>query len=745
MKKWCNLSLNLKLMACFVAAIFVFSAFHLFSYIRLLNTMTQEAEASANERMTSAVTRLDESLSHIRNSYFSLTYTPAFRTSSRSGAPSEYELVDLYDQAQLYLGNNENISAFVIFFRNSQQVVTSSGNYLDTEFFSRYYTSEKYNAEFWRTEKQAAFAQRYYPVAVFSQNSFLASDTSNKLFPVAFKPYWDSNIMVLLFLDIENLCAQADQYLTKDFYLFSTDGPLLYCSQDTPLLQEMPDQADSLIKTSTGEYIAQRASSHGNFIYVKQLPKSSVVGQITSNLYISLATAIVALVLGISIALVSIWRVLHPVQDILRLLPKDGPLFSGNVDELHYIQSNVESMLRQRDQYVQQISKKDAALSGFLLQSQLKNIYVELDVPDAVASAQDRVFYILYFRIHYRDGALDSIAAEPSAVEHMLLENLRQTLSSLFGTALIFQLEPNQFVAKVSLPTEQKDITSLMQRLLQRLDNEREFAFFTVVQSGELAADGDFTAIYGQVLDVAQYSLVNDRTQLLHLPLESIKIESTFSFSSETEQQLRALVRDGLSNEAASLASRVIEQNLAAGIRRIHMILLGSSIINVTVRALSDLHLENGVPNLNSSSVYNQLPQCDTAQDYTELLSGFVRSAALCAAVGSKAKEPVLEGVQTFLEKNFQRDFSMDELAESLHLSKSYLSTYYKSKTGTNLSDRIQYFRIQKALELLEDPKLRVAEVGALVGINNVNTFLRQFKKYTGMTPKEYRMQKLLM
>ncbi len=152
MKKWRNLSLNLKLMACFLSAIFVLSAFHLGSYMRLLNTMTHEAEASANERMTSAVTRLDESLSHIRNSYFSLTYTPAFRTASRSGDPSEYELVDLYDKAELYLGNNENISAFAIFFRNSSKVVTSSGNYLDTEFFSRYYTSTQYDANFWREE-----------------------------------------------------------------------------------------------------------------------------------------------------------------------------------------------------------------------------------------------------------------------------------------------------------------------------------------------------------------------------------------------------------------------------------------------------------------------------------------------------------------------------------------------------------------------------------------------------------------
>ena len=51
----------------------------------------------------------------------------------------------------------------------------------------------------------------------------------------------------------------------------------------------------------------------------------------------------------------------------------------------------------------------------------------------------------------------------------------------------------------------------------------------------------------------------------------------------------------------------------------------------------------------------------------------------------------------------------------------------------------------QEAVELLADPKLRIGDIGALVGINNVNTFLRQFKKYTGMTPREYRLRKLSM
>ena len=741
MKKLRGFSLNLKLLACFLAAIFILSAFHLVLYIRLMRTMTHEAETSATERMASAVARLDESFSQIRSSYFSLTYLTQYRTVRRTGAPSDYEMVELFEKADLHLGGLENIESYAIFFRSTNQVVTSSGNYLDTEFFSRYYTSELYDVDFWRAEKTASFSQRFYPAAVFTRNSLFPSGQSGMLLPVAFKSYWNHNVAVVFFLDIAQLCEEADRYLAQDFYLFSADGQLLYSSELEPALDALPDHSESLFMVSDGGYTVQRASAQGDFICVKQLPRGAVMGQVTNSLYISLFTMLAALALVIVLAAVSIWRVLHPVQDILRMLPASEAA-AGDKDELRYIESHVKTMLRQREQYAQMISQKDAALSGFLLQSQLKNIYVEMDAPDQPEDSAERVFHILYFRIHYRSGTLDGISAEPAAVSYLLMEDLRQALSQLFDAALIFQLEPTQFVAKVGLAPARGALDGRMEQLLKRLDNERDYAFFTVVQSGAVQAGGEFADIYRQVLDAAQYALVEDRTQLLCLPFEP-GTAGGFFFPSDQEQQLRALVHDGHSDEAAALTGRILDHNLEKGIRHVHMILLCSGIVSAALHALTELCGESGIPNVNSGSVYNALPRCDTAQDYRELVSGFVRSVALCAAAQPRAEDAILEGVQAFLEKNYQREFSMDELAQALHLSKSYLSTYYKSKTGANLSDRIQYFRIQKAVELLGDAKLRIADVGAMVGIGNINTFLRQFKKYTGMTPKEYRMNRL--
>ena len=110
-------------------------------------------------------------------------------------------------------------------------------------------------------------------------------------------------------------------------------------------------------------------------------------------------------------------------------------------------------------------------------------------------------------------------------------------------------------------------------------------------------------------------------------------------------------------------------------------------------------------------------------------------------ALSAEQDDLMLQKIQQYLTENYHREFSGEEMAEALWVSRSYLSTYYKSKTGNNLSDSIQLYRVQKALELLKDPSVKVGQVGAMVGIPSSNTFLRQFKKYTGMTPKEYRLK----
>lgn len=82
---------------------------------------------------------------------------------------------------------------------------------------------------------------------------------------------------------------------------------------------------------------------------------------------------------------------------------------------------------------------------------------------------------------------------------------------------------------------------------------------------------------------------------------------------------------------------------------------------------------------------------------------------------------------------------SVSQIADKLDVNASYLSRIFAEQSGTGLLEYIHRFRVNAAINLLNDKNYSVYSVAKKVGFNNVNSFIRTFKKITGTTPKQYR------
>ena len=82
---------------------------------------------------------------------------------------------------------------------------------------------------------------------------------------------------------------------------------------------------------------------------------------------------------------------------------------------------------------------------------------------------------------------------------------------------------------------------------------------------------------------------------------------------------------------------------------------------------------------------------------------------------------------------------TIEEAAEKLNISASYLSRLFKQETGYTFVDYLTYYRIKRAVELLKDPSVKIYEVADLVGYTDARYFSQIFRKLTGVTPKEFR------
>jgi len=101
------------------------------------------------------------------------------------------------------------------------------------------------------------------------------------------------------------------------------------------------------------------------------------------------------------------------------------------------------------------------------------------------------------------------------------------------------------------------------------------------------------------------------------------------------------------------------------------------------------------------------------------------------------AKE-LKEIIQDQIDTNLT--LSLKEVSQSLHVHPTYLSREF-SKYFDDLSfgDYIRKLRIEKSIQLLDDPKYSLSEVAYLTGFSDQSHFTRIFKKVTGKNPSAYK------
>jgi transcriptional regulator GlxA family with amidase domain len=100
--------------------------------------------------------------------------------------------------------------------------------------------------------------------------------------------------------------------------------------------------------------------------------------------------------------------------------------------------------------------------------------------------------------------------------------------------------------------------------------------------------------------------------------------------------------------------------------------------------------------------------------------------------------DKILEA-QARMEGNLTQTFSLDELATGLGISPRHFKRRFKRATGDSPLAYLQRLRIEAAKQKLETTRERIEEITSQVGYEDSNSFRRLFRKFTGLSPREYR------
>lgn len=730
-----------KLMASFILIILTVSSIHLLSYKVYINNISNEIEKNANERLINVVNKFDQNFEQIQKILLKIYNDDTFKLENGNVNLTPYQEKLFIDKLKSFSYDNVYISNIFLISENSDFIVTPYGSYDKKRFFETFYYNPTFSEADWMKEIGKSFSYNYYPARIFYNRSPVSSETPELLMPIAFKNKDKSRFLLVALVDITSLSNSIEVNFMDNLFISKNNGELLYpLKSDIDIKKLQLSSNKDVIKAKTG-YVFSHKSTGNGLTYIKLLSNTYITSQLRETYFILFMVVAFAFIVSLIISVYLVRKFNNPVKSLVDIIKKSELIthVESNVD-LNQLKVNVEKIISQNSSFIEDINLKNSMLKDFFYQSKLKNIHWNInEMKDQFMLESNYV--LIYFKIHYREEFCKTILNELSESSFLIKELIQRYLKSYFKEIVVFQPENDQIITIVNICKDDRSISDAVVELLPKLRQEDEYIFFTIVISETYSDVSELNNVYGKVFEIAKNRNLSQDTQVLYEGSVSLHQEK-FYFSLEQAEQLSNTLINGRADEATQQVKKLLEYNFKKQVNGFYIALLSMEIINCCSKVLTELY--NEVPEIfDIKRIYSQIDICVTITQYIVLCGSFVNSVAGYVNSHKKEKDYIVDSVKAYIKDNYAKDIYLDLLAEKLNITKTYLSSYFKNKTGVNLNDYINNYRIKKAIDIIENTSMRVQDIGLLVGFPNTNTFIRLFKKYTGKAPGEYRKMKI--
>lgn len=113
-----------------------------------------------------------------------------------------------------------------------------------------------------------------------------------------------------------------------------------------------------------------------------------------------------------------------------------------------------------------------------------------------------------------------------------------------------------------------------------------------------------------------------------------------------------------------------------------------------------------------------------------------------CILESKDPRENSIDDILNYIDRNCNKDISLDQVGEYANMSSYYLSKIFKKETGVNFVTYLTDRKIEIAKEMLVYTDVPIINIALDLSYHEPNYFSKVFKKSTGRTPTEYRKEK---
>jgi two-component system response regulator YesN len=248
---------------------------------------------------------------------------------------------------------------------------------------------------------------------------------------------------------------------------------------------------------------------------------------------------------------------------------------------------------------------------------------------------------------------------------------------------------------------------------------------------------------YNQAQEAADHRWYLGKNRIISIDHLEHDNESVYRFDAAQGERIMSVIK---SSDKTALHAELDEvfiplsQNRRLGFSNGRNVSL--QLILLTSRLLQELNMLGPDMEKKERDLWERIFKQERMADLRQIVEEHLLQ--VCESIEEKRKgkpKNVIERIHTLIEQRYAENLQIGDIAKEVYLSSTYMCLLFKQETGETINEFLTKVRIEKAKELLSDPRNKFYEVCFLVGYSDPSYFSKLFKKYVGLTPSAYRDQ----
>ncbi|CAH1200124.1 HTH-type transcriptional regulator YesS [Paenibacillus allorhizoplanae] len=530
------------------------------------------------------------------------------------------------------------------------------------------------------------------------------------------------------------------------------------------------DQATNFyFKSNDGEKyeVFNIQSPRSKLKYISIMPSTTYWQKASHIRNLTYLSMLISLLGGGILTFFFLRRNYNPVRRLVHAFSKKQSIESSKTyNEFHFIQEAVDSTLIEMADFKSKVEQHRHIVRSHFVEKLLKGkLDGKIPIAEALTTFDMKLdrkeFAVMLFVTDKSEAFFERITNTPDEEKWKLLQfivsNVVEELVSQRHRGYVAEIE-DTLACLVNLSME--DGHSAKEELLRIAEEAQTFLastydiHLTIAISNVNEHISSVPQAFLEALDAMTYKLVMGGHEILAYndlkPHTHCENPSGYYYPMGVEQQFLNALKFGELSDARQILREVMEKNYeGSGISVSLTKCLMMGLVTTIMKSLNDTGGMQESFFIRNPKQLDRLLNAKTVQDMELQLDDMLTQVCAYTAAKrqhansitkQKALQQLVEQVNTYIEHNYT-DVNLNVTMIGSHFDRkaTYLSKLFKDYVGEGLLDRINKVRIEKSKQLLKGKEQSVGDAAYGVGFNDINAFIRVFKKVEGITPGKYK------